>query len=283
MKVLIIGCGYVGLPLGERLVALGHEVWGLRRSGADELRAAGIHPLPADVGEAASLLQLPASYDWVVYCVAAGGSGDYRRVYLDGMRNVLNWLGATPPGKLVYTSSTSVYGQDDGSLVAETDPATPASDSGRTLVETENLLLGAVRERGFPGVILRVTGIYGPGRGYWFKQFMNGEAVIEGDGSRILNMIHRDDVGGAIITALERGEPGQIYNACDDEPVSQRALFAWLAEELGRPLPRLATPDELVLRRRGATNKRISNHKLRALGWELRYPTFREGFRNGRF
>jgi nucleoside-diphosphate-sugar epimerase len=265
------------------LAAAGHRVWGLRRSGGDVLRQAGIEPLPADIGNPASLRGLPSSYDWVVYCAAASGAGDYRHVYLEGMGNALNWLAATPPGKFVYTSSTSVYGQNDGSWVDETSPAIPAAESGQILVETENLLLKAARQGGFPGVVLRVTGIYGPGRGYWFKQFVSGEAVIEGDGSRLLNMIHRDDVGGAILTALERGEPGAIFNACDDEPVSQYDLFAWLAGELGRPLPPQTEPEEPANRRRGATNKRISNRKLRALGWELRYPSFREGFRGGRF
>ncbi len=89
----------------------------------------------------------------------------------------------------------------------------------------------------FPAVILRVAGIYGPGRGYLLKQFLRGEARIEGDGSRFLNMIHRDDLIGVILAALERGAPGGIYNAADNEPVSQRQFFEWLAAELKRPLP----------------------------------------------
>jgi nucleoside-diphosphate-sugar epimerase len=284
MRVLIIGCGYVGLPLGQRMVSLGHEVWGLKRSGPEVLQQAGIQPLVADVGDPASLAQLPSHFDWVVFCAAAGGGGDYRRVYLEGMRNVVAWLGKTPPQKLVYTSSTSVYAQNDGSWVDEMAPAMPAVDSGRILVETESVLRSAFQSGGFPGTVLRVAGIYGPGRGYWFKQFLSGEAVLEGDGSRFLNMIHRDDVGGAILTALEHGQPGEIYNACDDEPVSQRDLFGWLASELGRPMPpRAAAGEETAARRRGATNKRISNRKLRAMGWTLCYPTFREGFRDGRF
>ena len=99
------------------------------------------------------------------------------------------------------------------------------------MVETEELLLAAARKN-FPAVVLRVAGIYGPGRGHAFKQFLRGEARLEGDGSRFLNMIHRDDVAGAIITALERGRPGEIYNAVDNEPVSQAEFFGWLAAEL---------------------------------------------------
>ena len=94
-------------------------------------------------------------------------------------------------------------------------------------------------------MILRVAGIYGPGRGHWFKQFLRGEARIEGDGSRWLNMIHRDDVVGVIIAALERGKPGEIYNAADNEPVTQLKFFEWLAAELKRPLPPKVLADEM--------------------------------------
>jgi nucleoside-diphosphate-sugar epimerase len=126
---------------------------------------------------------------------------------------------------------------------------------------------------------LRVAGIYGPGRGHWFRQFLRGEARIAGDGSRWLNMIHRDDVAGCIIAALERGRPGEIYNAVDDEPVTQLKFFEWLAEELKRPLPPGIPADEEIRRKRGGTNKRVSNAKLRAeLKYEFQFPDFRKGY-----
>src|SRR5271165_4048341 len=119
MRVLIVGCGYVGLPLGVELVRQGHEVFGVRRaaSGAGELTAAGIRPLAADVAKPADLAALPGPFDWVVNCVAStrgGGVEDYREVYLKGTRNLIEWLSAAPPRKFVYASSTSVYGQTDG-------------------------------------------------------------------------------------------------------------------------------------------------------------------------
>ncbi len=116
------------------------------------------------------------------------------------------------------------------------------AETSRVLVEAEKVLLGTddgSRGRSphlkFPAVILRVAGIYGPERGHWFKQFLRGEARIEGDGSRFLNMIHRDDVVGCIIAALKNGRAGEIYNAVDNEPVSQIDFFKWLAAELRRP------------------------------------------------
>ncbi len=293
MRALIVGCGYVGLPLGAELARQGHEVFGLRRSAnaMGELQAAGLQPLVGDITQPDSLAKIPASFDWVVNCVASshGGAEDYRRVYLEGTRNLLEWLAATPPKKFIYTSSTSVYGQDDGSLVKETSAAEPPTETGVVLRETEQRLLAAAAERQFPAVILRVAGIYGPERGHWFKQFLADEARIEGDGSRLLNMIHRDDVIGAAIAALRSGRPGEIYNAVDDEPVAQRDFFRWLAESLDKPLPPSAPADEvaarlrdataLQARKRGVTNKKISNRKLKMeLGYVFKYPTFRQGY-----
>ena len=215
MKCLVVGCGYVGLPLGAELARQGHEVFGLRRSAsaAHELKAAGIQPLAGDVTRPETLAKLPRQFHWVVNCVAAGGGVEnYRQVYLQGNRNLVSWLADSPPQKFVYTSSTSVYGQDDGSLVTESSLAEPLAETSRVLVEAEKVLLGTddgSRGRSphlkFPAVILRVAGICGPERGHWFKQFLRREARIEGDGSRFLNMIHRDDVVGCIIAALKNG------------------------------------------------------------------------------
>ena len=283
MRALIIGPGYVGLALGRELVRRGHKVFGLRRSSdaSGELQSAGIRALIGDITRIETLLDLPAQFDWVVNCVSSsrGGEDDYRRTYLQGARNLLAWLERTPPAQFVYTSSTSVYGQDDGSWVDETAPTEPPTETSRVLLETESVFLDAARERSFPAAVLRVAGIYGPGRGWWFKQFLTGEARLEGEGRRWLNMIHRDDIVGCIIAALKKGTPGDIYNAVDDEPVTQRDFFVWLAAKLGKPMPPAVPEDAEITRKRGVTNKRISNRKLRsALGYEFKFSTFREGY-----
>jgi nucleoside-diphosphate-sugar epimerase len=182
MRVLIVGCGYVGLPLGVELIRLGHEVFGLRRSATvkNELKSAGIQPLFGDVTRLETLAMLPQNFDWVVNCVAAGGGAeDYRQVYLQGTRNLIEWLDPNLPKKFVYTSSTSVYGQTDGSQVKESSPTEPLVETAKILLETEKILLTAVAERKFPAVILRVAGIYGPDRGHWFKQFLKSEARMD--------------------------------------------------------------------------------------------------------
>lgn len=282
MRVLIVGCGYVGVPLGAALAGLGHEVYGLRRhpAAAAELQAAGIRPLTGDVTRPETLRALPSEFDWVVNCVAAGGDADhYREVYLQGTRHLIEWLAPHPPQKFVYTSSTSVYAQNDGSRVEESSPAEPLAETSRILVETETALLAAVAERQFPAVILRVAGIYGPDRGHWFKQFLRDAAHLEGDGGRWLNMIHRDDVAGCILAALQNGRPGEIYNAADDEPVSQRHFFEWLAQVLNKPLPLSLPESPGAARRRGVTHKKVSNRKLKQeLQYRFQYPTFREGY-----
>jgi nucleoside-diphosphate-sugar epimerase len=282
MRVLIIGCGYVGLPLGAELARQGHEVFGIRRTPETaELNAAGIKPIVGDITHPGFLALLPPDFDWVVNTISSsrGSVEDYRSVYFEGTRRLIEWLQRdSRPGRYIHASSTSVYGQTDGSLVTEESRAEPASPTGQVLVDTERLLLEEARQ-GWPAIILRLAGIYGPGRGHLFRQLLRGEARLAGDGSRIINMIHRDDVVGAIVAALERGGPGEIYNVVDDEPAAEREFFGWLCEQLGRSLPPPASAIELAARKRGFTSKRVSNRKLRlALACELKYPTFRQGY-----
>ena len=282
MKCLIVGCGYLGLPLGAELIRLGHEVHGLRRNPASqtELEAAGIRPLFADITRPDTLAPLPREFDWVVHCVAAGGdAANYRQIYLEGTRHLLDWLSLSPPKKFLYTGSTSVYGQTDASQVKESSPTEPHADTAKILVETEKVLLDAFQQSKFPAIILRVAGIYGPERGHWFKQFMKNEARMEGNGARLLNMIHRDDLAGCIISALKSGRPGEIYNAVDDEPVSQKNFFEWLAATLGKYPPPSVPENPAEDHKRGVTNKRVSNRKLKMeLGYQFKYPNFRKGY-----
>ncbi len=283
MRVLIIGCGYVGLPLGAGLVRLGHEVCGVTRSARNHaaLKAGSIQPFIADIAQRPELDNLPLPFDWVVNTVSSsqGGIEAYKQVYWQGTRHLIDWLAAAPPKKFVYTSSTSVYGQTDGSQVKESSPAEPVSETGRVLAATEKLLLDAAREKKFPAIILRVAGIYGPERGHLFLQYLKDEARMAGRGGGLLNMIHRDDVVNCIIAALKNGHAGEVYNAVDDEPVPQIHFFRWLSETLGKNMPPFG--DELASagRKRAVTNKKVLNRKLKAeLGHQFKYPTFRQGY-----
>ena len=280
MKSLIIGCGYVGLPLGELLASQGHTVFGIRRTAEadEELLSRKITPIHVDITDPAQLAEVEPLFDVVINLVSSskGGVEEYRRVYLEGTKNVLSWVRKSPPRVYLYTSSTSVYPQTDGSWVDESSPAEPDSATSQVLIDTEGELSAAHRANYFPAIIVRASGIYGPARGHLFKQFLKGEAVMRDEGSSWINMIHLDDLAGALAHLIERGKSGEVYNATDDEPVTQLDFFGWLAERLGKPLPASAPADPD--RKRGLTNKRVSNKKLKATGFNFKYPTFREGY-----
>jgi nucleoside-diphosphate-sugar epimerase len=281
MRALVIGCGYVGTPLAKRLVELGHEVWGVRRNqdALAELSALGIKPFAADISEPGALDGLPAPFDWVVNLVSSdkGGPPEYRRVYVDGNRNLIEWARQHPVKKLVYTSSTSVYAQNDGSAVKESSPTEPASETSQILVEAEKLLIAAAPA--VPTVVLRVAGIYGPGRGHLFKQYLKNEAKIPGHGTRVTNMIHVDDLVEVIIAALKNGRAGETYNVVDDEPVALLHFYRWLSETLGKWMPPFAPEEQEPERKRAITSKKVQNRKMKVeLGVQLKYPSFRQGY-----
>jgi nucleoside-diphosphate-sugar epimerase len=283
MRVLIIGCGYVGMPLGIELVRLGHEVCGVTRSAQnhESLKAQSIQPIAADISQRADLDKIPPPFDWVVNTVSSnrGGVEEYKQTYLQGTRNLIDWLAPSPPKKFVYTSSTSVYGQTDGSLVKESSLTEPNSETAQVLAATEKLLLDAAREKKFPAVILRAAGIYGPERGHLFLQYLKDEARIPGKGDRLLNMIHRADLVNCIIAALKNGHAGEVYNAVDDEPVPQIHFFRWLSETLGKNMPPFGDESAPAGRKRAVTHKKVMNRKLKMeLGYQFKYPTFRQGY-----
>lgn len=277
MRVLIIGCGYVGLSLGRWLAREGHSVSGIRRTseGDAAMDASGISPLHADITDPRALARIEPEFDVVVNLASSskGGVDEYRRVYLEGTRHILAWLNATAHVRYIYTSSTSVYAQPDGSWVTEQSPTEPGSATSQILVETERALQ---QQSDVPAIILRVSGIYGPERGHLFRQFLEGDATIRGDGRGWINMVHVEDIAGAIVHLITHGQAGGVYNVTDSEPVTQQAFFEWLANELDRPLPSSAPPDPN--RKRGLTSKRVSNAKLKAAGYKFKYPTFREGY-----
>lgn len=270
MRLLIAGCGYLGLATARRFAAEGWEVIGLTRS--TPLEGETFRCVAADIADAAALaaLALPP-LDAVIHCASSGRGGveEYRRVYLEGARNLTRVFA---PARLVFASSTSVYAQNDGSVVTEASPAEPQRDTGRVLREAEEVTLTS------GGCVARLAGIYGPERSVLLRKFFSGEAVIEGDGARFVNQVYRDDAAAALVLLAARGVTG-IVNVCDDTPLTQREVYAWLAEHFARPLPPTGPVD--VNRKRGVTNKRVSNAKLRALGWQSRYPSFREAIADG--
>ena len=272
-RVLIVGCGFVGETAADLFRAAGWQVSGWTGSADSAARLGAENPYPVAAHDAtdpaavqAAATDLPAP-DAVVMSVSSGRGGgpeQYRRVYLGGARNL---LAAFRPARFVFTGSTSVYAQTDGAWLDESAPAIPDRETGRILRETEALVLASPC-----GVVARLAGIYGPGRSNLLRKFLSGEAVIEGDGGRWLNQIHRDDAAAALFRLAQPDTPPGVYNVADDHPVTQRDLYTALAANFGRALPPSGPVD--LDRKRGWTSKRIANGRLRALGWQPAYPSF---------
>jgi nucleoside-diphosphate-sugar epimerase len=271
-RILIAGFGYVGKATALLFHESGWEVDGWTRSSdsAEKLSDLPFLVRAVDVADRAQILSVAGKFDRVVLCASSkgGDASEYRRVYLDGARNLLDVFDRTP---LLFTSSTSVYAQRDGSWVTESDPAEPLHESGRILRETEQLVL----ER--RGIVARLAGIYGPGRSFLLKRLLAGEAAIDPERDRFVNQVHRDDIAAALFLLAQSGG-GEIYNVVDDQPILLSECYRWLAAELHRPIP--ASRPEIRRRKRGDSNKRVSNKKLRALGWNPKYRTFQEAMRN---
>ena len=273
-RVLIVGCGFVGEQVANLFGANAWAVsgWTGSEESAARLRAQSTYPVAAhDVTDPAAVAAaardpVNAAPDVVVMCVSSGRGGpeQYRRVYLEGTRNL---LAAFRPGRFIFTSSTSVYAQTDGSWVDEDAPAEPDRETGRILRETENLVLAT---RG--GTVARLAGIYGPGRSALLRKFLAGEAVIEGDGERWLNQIDRTGAAFALWRLAQSDVSPGVYNVADDQPLTQRELYEELARLFNRPLPPGGPID--LQRKRGWTSKRVANGRLRALGWRPAFPSF---------
>lgn len=274
-QMLIAGCGYVGTALGVRLAAAGHEVWGLRRSAIG--LPAEIRYLAADLTDPQTLRDLPPGLEWVFYTAAADGADEeaYRAVYVDALRHLLQALQrqGQAPRRVFYTSSTAVYAQADGEWVDETSPTAPTHFTGKCLLEGERLLL----EGPFPATVLRLGGIYGPGRTSLIERIRQGRAFCSAGPPRYTNRIHRDDCAGALHHLMTLAEPDGLYIGVDHEPADQCDVLRWLAAQVGAPPPRLEAGADAG-RRRQHTNKRCRNAKLVASGYSFQYPTFREGY-----
>jgi len=287
MRIAILGCGYVGLELGRQLRAAGHEPIGVRRSesGIEAIESAGFRGVRADVTDADALGAVP-DVDAIVFTASSGGRGAdaARETYVGGLRTAIEAFGGrvSPPERLVYTSSTGVYGDHGGDWVDEDTPLDPGTEKTRVLASAERVAIEAAPDHGIEGTVARLAGLYGPDR-YRLERYLDGPVT-----AGYLNMVHRADAAGAVRFLLDRDRArGEVVLVVDDEPVEKHAFADWLASEAGRDPPpkrsigeRLAGGDlPATARDRIRAQKRCSNEKLRGLGYAFTYPTFREGYR----
>jgi len=285
MRVAILGCGYIGLELGRQLQS-DHEVVGVRRSasGIEAIESAGFDAVQADVTVEESLSVVP-DVDWLVFAASSGGRGAEvaRDVYVEGLETAIDhfWARENAPERLVYTSSTGVYGDHDGEWVDETTELDPQTEKTEVLAEAERVARERPVKYGGHGSVARFAGLYGPER-YRLERYLEGPVT-----AGYLNMVHRDDAAGAVRFLLTEDHRDEVVLVVDDEPVEKWAFADWLAEQCDRPFPpkqtteeRLEDPDlSETAKRRIRTSKRCSNARLRELGYEFLYPTFRAGYR----
>lgn len=278
MTKLIFGCGYLGRRVAERWRALGHTVFAVTRSveHAQHFERDGLRPIIADVADPSSLVDLPAA-ETVLFAVgydrAAGRPID--AVYVDGLRHVLDRLPAAT-GRVIYVSSTGVYGPTHGDVFNEDSPCQPQRDGGRACLAAERLL--AAHPLAGRSIVLRLAGIYGPGRIPLRAQIAAGEPLaVPVDG--YLNLIHVDDAAETVLAAEQRATPPRTYVVSDGNPVIRRAYYEELAQLLSAPPPQFCPPvaDSAALAR-SRVDKRVSNARmLRELDVRLEFPSYREG------
>ncbi|WP_075880421.1 SDR family oxidoreductase [Vreelandella massiliensis] len=276
LTVLIIGCGDIGITLGRKLLAQGHRVIGVRRQ-AEALEGTGIEPLALDLDalDDADASALPHA-DYVIYTVSADHFEEsaYRRAYPEGLKNVLKVLEQhdAPPQRVLFVSSTSVYGQQEGELVNEESPTESTSFSGRLMRDAEQALI----DHAIPGTVVRFSGIYGPGRDRLIHQ------VAEGRVAAITpvvysNRIHRDDCVGLLMHFIQCQEQGQplenLYLASDCEPATLHNVMMWLASQL-----KVDATETMQSPLRRRTSKRCDNSRVLQSGYQFLYPTYREGY-----
>ncbi|WLG50764.1 SDR family oxidoreductase [Pseudomonas sp. FP1742] len=273
-SVLIAGCGDVGSRLATQLLAGHWQVYGLRRT---------VSRLPSGVvGVAGDLFsaQCPADWptaplDYLVYSAAATDHDEagYRAAYVEGLQHVLGWLKqhGQQPKRILFVSSSSVYGQQEGEWIDETSPTVAGGYSGRLMLEAEQV----ARDSGIPASIVRLTGIYGPGREWLLTQVRRGYRVAI-DPPLYANRIHVDDAAGLLAFLLQADRRGVTldddYIGVDDAPAPMAEVVGWLREYLGVT----EWADDASVRRAGS--KRCSNARAKALGWTPKYPSFREGY-----
>lgn len=273
MHVLVAGAGWLGSALVEALVARGDRVTAVRRSAERLLllERLGASALPLDLAATRSPERVPADVDAIVACQAAHRDSPeaYRTAYVDVNRNLVEVARRGAGRRLVYTSSTGVFGQADGSDVDETTPPMPTSAAAQVLVDAERVVLEAA-STGVHACVLRLSGLYGPGRHGILERVRSG-ALGVGPGDRAwMNFCHRDDAVAFVLAALDRGRAGAVYHGSDAQPASRADVARWIADRLGiDPASGVAA---------GGPNRRIMSERTRAeLGVELRHRSFRDG------
>jgi len=290
ITITIFGCGYVGSAIARQAIDRGLNVSALTRNPetASALRKMGVSQvIEAELDSRDWHSLLSARQDFVVNCVgsAGGGLGGYRKSYVGGQESIISWARGGQIGAYLYTSSIAVYPQSGNIGIDENVSTAGVSGRGSILLESERLLVEGIKPdmRWF---ILRLAGIYGPGRHSLLDRLREPIPKITGSADRHLNLIHRDDVCSAIWAALEAPPiiRNEIFNVCDDSPQTRKQVVLWLADTIGRPPPEFksgnSADDDLGEMGPRNLDRQISNRKIKSiLSWCPAYPSYQDGYR----
>lgn len=267
-RVLVAGCGDVGTRVARLMHDSGAKVWGLRRS--DAALPDGITSLQADLADADSLRHLPECIDQLVYLPSPDtrDRATYRQVFVQGLHNLLHALDKRRLQRIVFVSSSAVYGDHGGAWVDEATPAAPLGFNGEVLREAEQWLA----ECDQPATVLRLAGLYGPGRTGLFDRLRSGRTRVRRAPPFWSNRIHVEDAAATIVHILALPDPAALYLGVDDTPLPIAELYGAIANGLGVPEPTEGPAPQ------GIGNKRLSNARLRKSGFVPRWPDSRAGY-----
>ena len=274
-RILIVGCGQLGTQVGSVLVSQGHDVTGLRRSSILN-DGSGICYFQADLTCPETLQDLSVEFDLVVVIVTPSERSEagYRAIYLEGVGHLLaHFASHNASPRVIYVSSTRVYGQQHGEWVDENSVTEPTDAYGCILLEAEEQVLAFAEHN---NTIVRFSGIYGPD-----AQFMRRLAAeakpVQYDPPSFTNRVHREDCVGSLVFLTHKALAGEIladhYLVSDDEPASKWQVVSWLAEQGA-----LSSPAKEVCDASVGQGKRCSNQRIREQGYSFKYPTYRQGF-----
>lgn len=290
-KILIFGAGWLGKSITQTALNLGMEVTTLTRNPETSQSLAGLgvqNTITDQLHESTWHTKISTQQDFIVNCVSSAGNGleGYKTSYLQGNESILNWIGQDDhPAKFVYTGSTSVYSQHDGSTVDEDSPTPEPSQAGSILLEVEKLLK---EQSPFSQThVLRLGGLYGPNRHYLLNFLRKGSTELPGRGDLLLNLLHLEDATSAIFASLQSNLPSfHLYNVTDGNPSTKTDIVHWLAQQLNIPTPAFnpnITPSRSPIRQSGGKipNRIISNQKIqKELHWSPKYPSFEDGYQD---
>lgn len=268
-RVLVAGCGDVGLRVARQLLARGDQVWALRRRPppSDD---SGVRWLSGDLTDANSLRGLPRGITQLVYLPTPDRRDEaaYRATFVDGLRHVMAALDRATLHRVLFVSSSAVYGDHDGGWVDEATPTAPYGFNGKALLDAERWL----STQPVSSITLRLAGLYGPGQLHLLDRLRAGQVRVPRQTTHWANRIHTDDAAAAIVHLLQLDRPLSLYLGADDTPLPLDVLYDALAALMGVDPPQDGPPPA------GIGSKRLSNARLRASGFVPRWPDSREGY-----